>query len=417
MTAITNRITSPREVVKLLTELFGDRLKFNEMRNDVELDGEILLNRDTQQAYFILSEELDVEVTKALAMDAMIRAALKNSYHPVRQYLYGLLGSYEEGLLEPANLDSLVARYLRPTGESKFEELYSVYLRKWLIAFVARQYEPGFKYDHIVTLQVEGGCRKSSFWSALVGGDYITAGFSMPKSGDVTAKVLQTIHQFAAVELTELGKRVSGRLEATDSFKAFVTSVRDDFVPQYGRTSESHKRGFVLCGLINDEANFLSDPTGNRRYQIITVQKAKVDPIDTDQLLAERDSILLAAVLAYKEGELPMLPLELSELADEDNLQYMQEVAMTLEIARFAKQRPYFRGIECWKEVFNGEEKDYERNKGMVGRGIAPIKWIKAGQKEWIEGSRQNVYRCNHELRLEIEDQERAMQFGDGPLF
>lgn len=417
MSSVATRVTSPREVVKLFAELYGERLKFNELRNDVELDGKILLNRDTQQAYFVLSEELDVEVAKALAMDAMIRAALKNSYHPVRQYLNGLLGRYEEGLLEPANLDSLVARYLRPAGDTKFEELYALYLRKWLIAFVARQYEPGFKYDHIVTLQGEGGCRKSSFWSVLVGRDFITDGFSMPRSGDVTPKVLQTIHQFAAVELAELGKRVSGRLEATDSFKTFVTSERDDFVPQYGRTSESHPRGFVLCGSINDEANFLSDPTGNRRYQIIPVQKTISNPIDIDQLIQERDSILLAAVLAFQEGELPMLPLELSELADEDNLQYMQEVAMTLEVARWAKTRPYFRGIECWREVFNGDEKDYERNKGMVGRSISPLKWIKAGQKEWIEGSRQNVYRCNHELRQEIEAQERAKQFGDGPLF
>ena len=417
MTAIANRITSPREVVKLFTDLYGDRLKFNELRNDVELDGKILLNRDTQQAYFILSEELDVEVAKALAMDAMIRAALKNSYHPVRQYLNGLLGRYEEGLLEPSDLDSLVARYLRPAGGTKFEDLYAVYLRKWLIAFVARQYQPGFKYDHIVTLQGEGGCRKSTFWATLVGRDFITDGFSMPRSGDVTPKVLQTIHQFSAVELAELGKRVSGRLEATDSFKTFVTSERDDFVPQYGRTSESHPRGFVLCGSINDEANFLSDPTGNRRYQIIPAQKTITDPIDIDQLGQERDSIMLAALLAYQEGELPALPLDLAELADEDNLQYMQEVAMTLEVARWAKTRPYFRGIECWKEVFNGDEKDYERNKGMVGRSITPLKWIKPGQKEEIEGSRVNVYRCNHELRSEIEAQERAKRLGDGPLF
>lgn len=417
MPSIATRVTSPREVVKLFSELYGERLKFNELRNDIELDGRILLNRDTQQAYFILSEELDVEVAKALATDAMIRAALRNKYHPVRQYLNGLLGRYEEGLLEPADLDNIVSKYLRPKGGTKFEDLYAIYLRKWLIAFVSRQFEPGSKYDHVVTLQGEGGCRKSTFWATLVGRDYITDSFSMPRSGDVTPKTLQTIHQFAAVELAELGKRVSGRLEATDAFKSFVTSQRDDFVPQYGRTSESHARGFTLCGSINDEANFLSDPTGNRRYQIIPVQKTITDPIDINQLTQERDSIMLAAVLAYKEGELPALPLEFSELADEDNLQYMQEVAMTLEIARFAKQRPYFRGIECWKEVFNGEEKDYERNKGMVGRGIAPLKWIKAGQKEWIEGSRQNVYRCDHDLRVKIEAQEREKQFGSEPLF
>ena len=152
MTAIASRVTSPREVTKLFADLYGDRLNFNELRNDVELDGRILLNRDTQMAYFILSEELDVETSKALAMDAMIRAALKNKYFPVRQYLNGLLGRYEEGLLEPDSLDLLVGRYLRPAGGTKFEEIYSIYLRKWLIAFVARQYLPGFKHDHIVTL-------------------------------------------------------------------------------------------------------------------------------------------------------------------------------------------------------------------------------------------------------------------------
>jgi predicted P-loop ATPase len=49
----------------------------------------------------------------------------------------------------------------------------------------------------------------------------------------------------------------------------------------------------------NNEDEFLSDKTGNRRFWVIPVNKK----VDVDLLAQERDAIWAVAVLAYKSGE------------------------------------------------------------------------------------------------------------------
>ncbi|MCB4428486.1 hypothetical protein FZX09_06685 [Synechococcus sp. MU1643] len=411
------QVRSPIQCRNLILEMYKDengksRLRFNEMRGDIELDGRLLPEKKAKRIYFELDEQKGVIASRALAYDALQEAAHQYSYHPVREYLLGLEARHAEGVLEPADLSSIVATFLRPGEVSEYEELYSAYMERWLIAFVARQFDPGCKYDYLVALQGSGGGRKSSFWQTIVGRGWITDSISLPPNGEPTAKVLQTIHQFAAAELAELGKRVAGRFEATDGVKRFISAQRDDFVRQYGQESETHERGFVLCGTINDSHNFLSDPTGNRRYQIIPTTRTRAEPIDTDRLAEERDSILLAAVLAYREGASLDLPAHLVNLADDDNARYLQEVAMLKETSQFCSnpQREWFTLDELWSEVWQGDRTTAEKNKGQMGRTIAQIPWVKPGQKIPARlcpgGIRLPGYWINHELRTKLINEE-----------
>jgi putative DNA primase/helicase len=406
----SNTVTrSPKKCRDAFLELYGQNLRFNELKGDIELHGKYLSGDKVAMAYFELDDKLDIVATKNLAMDAFVMAAKQQAFHPVREYLNDLKTRHANGLLDPANLDSLVSTYLRPSASSDSEELYSTYLRKFLIAFVARQYAPGSKYDYVVVLQGQGGCRKSTFWSTIIGDEWITDSFKVPSDGEPSPKTLMTIHRFAAVELAELGKRISGRFEATDGIKRFLSATRDDYVPQYGRNSESHARGFVFCGSINDGSAFLSDPTGNRRYQIIPVTCTRESPIDTARLAKERDEILLAALLAWEAGESLDLPVHLIALAEEDNAQYQQETSMLKEVADYAARRMEFTGNELWRDVFSGEDRDFERNKGMLGRTIAQIPWIRNGQKARRNGVRVHAYRVDQDMLRKIRQEESKL--------
>jgi len=403
-----NSITrSPKKCRDAFLDLYGQSLRFNELKGDIELKGQYLSGDKVAMAYFELDDKLNIVAPKNLAMDAFVMAAKQQSFHPVREYLDGLKQQYALGHLEPADLDTIVSRYLRPGATGDSEELYSTYIRKFLIGFVSRQYAPGSKYDYVVVLQGPGGCRKSTFWNTLIGDGWITDSFKVPSDGEPTAKTLMTIHRFAAIELAELGKRVSGRFEATDGIKRFLSATRDDFVPQYGRSSESHARGFVFCGSINDGSAFLSDPTGNRRYQIIPVTCSREAPIDTEQLAAERDEILLAALLAWEAGESSDLPPHLIALAEEDNAQYQQETSMLQEVADYAIRHLEFTGNEVWRDVFEGEPATFERHKGMIGRTIAQIPWIRPGQKARRNGIRVHAYKVDHEMLKRYVEEER----------
>lgn len=66
----------------------------------------------------------------------------------------------------------------------------------------------------------------------------------------------------------------------------------------YGRTVEAFPRHCILVGTSNEE-EFLTDPTGDRRFWVIPVQKT----IDCQLLAQERDKIWAAAVALYRKGE------------------------------------------------------------------------------------------------------------------
>lgn len=415
---MTNSLTrSPKLCRDAFLKLYGKELRYNALKGDIELNGGYLSGDKVEMSYFELDEQLGIVAPKHLAMDSFVMAAKQQTFHPVKEYLDRLKQQHSDGHLDPGDLDALVGTYLRPNASSSSEELYATYLRKFLIAFVARQYSPGTKYDYVVVLQGEGGSRKSTFWSTIIGEDWITDSFKVPSDGEPTAKTLMTIHRFAAVELAELGKRVSGRFEATDGIKRFLSATRDDFVPQYGRTSESHARGFVFCGSINDGSAFLSDPTGNRRYQIIPVTCSRQAPINTGRLAEERDEILLAALLAWESGESLDLPVGLIAMAEEDNAQYQQETTMLQEVAEYAMRRLEFTGNELWRDVFGGEDRDFERNKGMLGRTIAQVPWIKNGQKARRNGVRVHAYRIDQQMIRRFVEEEKLVAVNPDNFF
>ena len=109
-------------------------------------------------------------------------------------------------------------------------------------------------------------------------------------------------------------ERVFGKRQAGE-IKAFLTRKKDLFRPPYGRTAINFPRRGIVVGSVND-AQFLVDPTGNRRYWVVPIEEEK---IDLAQLKQERDSIWSAAVAAYRNGETWWLSNEEEKLSTQNN--------------------------------------------------------------------------------------------------
>lgn len=382
---------------------YGERIGFNTLSQQITIDDNPIDSFELECAYLLADEHLNIQAAKSICRDALESAARGNSYHPFVKYLDSLLSRYQAGELEPFDLEDVLTSFFLLDHDDAYMGLYKVFLRKWLIALVARQYQPGTKYDHVLILKGKQGAMKSTFFKTMVGEQFFTDSFSLPASGEVGFRQLQTIHKFSAIELAELGKRITGRYEASDAVKAFLSATRDDFIPMYGRKPEERERGFIFCGTVNDESGFLSDATGNRRFQIIPILNSQSHPIDIERLRRERDAILLAAVLAFQSGEPLFLPKELAVSAEEANTAYVQDVSLLEEVMRWAALRDRFTAMEVWTEVFRGEPRDYDVNKGRVGRTLAQIPWIKAGQKiRSVEGRRINGYVVDNALRKDL---------------
>ena len=295
---------------KLRTEAGADRLRYNRFSQQIEMDGQVL--EGAERFYLKLAEE-GHKVGKELAIDCLIQVAHENPYDPVALYL-----DHVAATVEPAYIGGLATAYLRPedaaTGNGP--TIYDHMLRCTLIGAVKRVFQPGCKHDTATVLMGDQGARKSSFWSALGGAFFSDA------LGDISSKDdLMVLHRSWIMEWAELD-HIMGRKHA-GQIKSFLSQSTDLFRVPYGKATEAFPRRGIIVGSTNRSTGFLSDDTGNRRFWVIPTTRTEANPIDTPQLMVERDAIWSAAVHAYRAKEANYLPIDLAAIVSRENESYL----------------------------------------------------------------------------------------------
>jgi len=283
-------------LVKKIEEKWGERLRFNEMTQQVEMDGDAS-NIDVEEAYIRAAKELHLDIGKQKASDIVLMCARENTYSPVREYLNSLAGK------EPIKLESLAERYFGTQ-----DPFHAILLKRTLIAAVARAFKPGCKVDTMCILQGAQGDFKSTFWQGLAGEAWFTDNLSEASEKDEKLKLRRYwILEFSEFETVYKRKDV-------EQLKAFLSSRIDSLRRPYGRSLEDFPRTSIFVGSTNRQ-EFLNDPTGGRRFWVIPVNQTI--PIQT--LEEERDRIWAAAVAAYRSGEQWWLTREEDKLLEEAN--------------------------------------------------------------------------------------------------
>ena len=262
--------------------------------------------------------ELAYTITgKERIMDAVAGVARANTIHPVRDYLAGLEWDGVE------RLDTLLVDYL---GAEDTPYTRAV-TRKAFTAAVARIYNPGCKFDYILTLSGPQGIGKSTLIAKMSRGWYTDS-----LAGIGTKEAYEGIQGYWLVELGELAAMRKTDIEAT---KNFISKQVDSYRAAYGRRVEDHPRQCVFFGTTNSTA-FLRDDTGNRRFwpvrlleqpQRLTVWDDLGDDLIT-QLWAE-------AVIRYQEGELLTLTPEMAAYAREQQEEFTEDDPRAGDIAAY----------------------------------------------------------------------------------
>lgn len=111
------------------------------------------------QRYGISASGTDVEVISVML-------AWRNTYHPLRQYLCGLVGKWDG----QRRLNGFLSHYFG-VEESRYTEAVS---SKTLIGCVARAMEPGCQMDNMLIIEGDGGIGKSTGIRALMPDQYGT---------------------------------------------------------------------------------------------------------------------------------------------------------------------------------------------------------------------------------------------------
>lgn len=286
---------------KMVAEKLKGRLRFNNLKGEVELDGQPL-DVDELRIYLALKHNIDIPADDCSQIVTYI--AKQQLYSPVAEYLHQCAALYEP---DDELLDSIAKTYLGTDSV-----LHATFIRKTLISAVARSLSPGCKVDTVCILAGYQGAGKSSFWKVLASEDWFDDSIGSVSDKDERLK----LHQSWMVEWAEL-EAVFKRKDIS-AVKAFITTQTDQIRPPYGRTVKAFPRPSIIVGTTNFN-EFLADPTGNRRFWVVPVHK---EWIPLDDLAGDRDRIWAAATHAFMQGESWTLPTEMKQQAMEAGQEY-----------------------------------------------------------------------------------------------
>ncbi|MDG2989497.1 DUF3854 domain-containing protein [Candidatus Synechococcus calcipolaris G9] len=330
-------------------EILGDRLRLNLLTTELELHGKPF-DLDELQIQLALQHDLhipDAQVTKILTS-----IGKTNAYSPVKDYLDRVFDEF--GQDSAGFIDNLSDRYF---GTDK--PIYNSYIRKTLIAAVARAYQPGCKVDTALILKGPQSIGKSEFFKRLASPPWFDDSLGNLSDKDERLK----LHKVWFVEWAELESVFKRRDLA--SVKSFLTSTSDLIRPPYGRTVQRFDRASVIVGSTNQD-EFLADSTGNRRFLIIPCHQR----INADLLQAERDLIWASAVLAYREGAPHWLSNEEQEESNQITQDYLLKDPWEDVILSYARMAQYVTTGEILDNVIHLDLERRTRGDEMRISGI-----------------------------------------------
>lgn len=190
-------------------------------------------------------------------LDSLIVVGKNRPFNPVKQYIS------KETWDKTPRISQIFVDYLGAENTSYVREVTEL----WMAAAVSRIFNPGCKFDTVPVLEGAQGIGKSTLIHKL-GGDWFTDGL---QKLDGNKDDLQLLSQSWIVELSELASMSRTHI---DQAKGFISRTVDSYRPPYGRMTINQKRHVVFIGTTNN-AEFLKDATGNRRWYPITCRKGK----------------------------------------------------------------------------------------------------------------------------------------------
>lgn len=279
-----NRDTSAEFIGALVS--FGYSFRYNELTQVTEVNG-TPINDAIAAKIRTDMRDAGYKVMNAVE-DAYISHAVKNGFHPIKDYFTGL---HHDGGDHIARLAQHFADSgpIFADGRSWFYHAF----RRWLIGYVARV----FDQVQLPMLVLESAQRKgkSHFarWLASSLPDYFIEGPINPEDKDSFLRLASSF----LWEVSELGATV--RKADIEGLKSFITLHHVTVRRPYAKFDLHLPAVAGLIGTINDSGGFLNDSTGTRRaltIPITSIDWSYSQGVDVNQVWAE-------AIAAYRAGE------------------------------------------------------------------------------------------------------------------
>lgn len=231
--------------------------------------------------------------------DALTLEMERNRFHPIRDYLRSLKWD------GTPRVDTILIDYLGARDNIYVREAS----RKVLTGAVARVMEPGCKFDLVLMLVGPQGAGKSTLIKRL-GQRWFSDTF-------LSVQGKEALEQIQGAWLIEMAELAGLKKAEVESVKHFISKQEDVFRPAYARTSETFPRQCIFIGTTNDP-EFLRDPSGNRRFIPVDIDKTRSTKDVFHIPQEEIDQIWAEAFELYMSGETLWLGEEAEMLAKEE---------------------------------------------------------------------------------------------------
>lgn len=295
--------------------VWGYHFAINDTDETTEVNGRSL---DDTQLDIIEARLMDEDIPTTHARKVMTLIANANRYHPIKDYLRSLEWDGKPQI-------DVLATYFRDE-----DDIFPLYLKRFLIGAVAKVMTDGKAQNFMLALDGQQDIGKSYLaqWLCPIDKLFLESPLN-PDDKDSRINLMR----YWIWEVGELGS-VTKRADR-EALKRFITTRTVDERPPYARLPVKKPAITSFIGTVNNEAGFLNDPTGNRRYAACTLTKIDwgYTQLDVNQIWAE-------AYHLWQQGEPYNLTAEEVVKRDHINQKYMVAEPLDDMIERYFQIDP-----------------------------------------------------------------------------
>ena len=216
------------------------------------------------------------------------------AFNPFHDYFEQLMKHMDAEQVMKQDPIQQLANTIRVAGGEEEQARWTLYLKKWIVGMVASWLSSDIINDVILVLIGEQGAYKTTWCNQLLPPLLRQYSYTKTNANRMTKDDLITLAQYALVCCEELDTMRPAEL---NQLKAVVTMPSIDERAAYAHYHEHRKHIASFCGTGNN-LQFLSDPTGNRRwlpFEVTSILSPREHPFDYEGIYAQ-------AYLLYKSG-------------------------------------------------------------------------------------------------------------------
>lgn len=260
-------------------------------------------------------------------------------------------------------VESFLARFFH-TPDDDYHRGVARYI--WT-AHAGRVQDPGIKADLMPVYVGKQGLRKSSAVRAMAP-DRKTFLMLDMKTPEVERS--RKIRGKLVVEFDEL----AGLKQAShEHIKSFITRQFEEYRKLYMECLSMYPRHCIFHGTTNTD-EFLSDPTGNRRFLPVKVLKV----IDVDGIVAEMEQLWAEGCVLYKKG----------------GIDYSVELLAEPHLAEHLSVHPWVESISTWLDSIELGDEGINGNRSDLTVSTIAFECLKLDQRQLGHREKQAISGC-----------------------